>query len=545
MSCARRQAAHGILALWAAVLIAACAGEQRAGAGKIAAGTIVISASADADVLFPPIILSVQGKQVADQIFDNLADIGDDLNTIGDVGFKPRLASSWSWAPDTSWIEFKIDRNAKWHDGVPVRARDVRFTFGLVKDTLLSSPLSTNLDEVDSVTETDSLTARVWIRRHPPDEFFKISSQIAILPSHLLEGIKPAALRSSAFASNPVGSGRFRFSAWDRGVRIVLVADTTNYRGRPEADRVIWLVSPDYPAAALRFLSGTADFLDVVTPSFLARIAGSGGHVIKTGPSLDYGYVGFNLRDASGKSPHPIFGDRATRRALVMAVDRASLIKSVFDTLAVLNHGPFTRAVATSDTTFGLPFDSAAAARTLDSLGWRRGASGMRARNGVPLAFRLIVPSSSSVRMKFAVLLQDQWKRAGVAVKIEPLEVNAFGAQMESRKFEAMLNAWHLDPDPASFRDEWSSSQMKPGGFNVSSYSDPAFDATADSAAREPDPVRSTALYRRAYRILDADAPAMWLYELRNAFGVSDRIETVGLRPDAWWARLADWKIKK
>jgi peptide/nickel transport system substrate-binding protein len=512
--------------------------------GKGKAGTIVISASADADALLPPLILSVQGKQIADQIFDNLADIGDGLNTIGDAGFTPRLATSWSWAPDSSWIDFSINPMARWHDGEPVRANDVAFTFHLVKDTALASPIATNLDDVDSVSEADSLTDRVWLHKHPPDEFFKLATQVAILPAHLLKNVKPADLRSSPLASKPVGSGRFKFDRWDRGARVVLVADTGNYRGQPSVDRVIWTISSDYTGAALRFVSGAADFLDVVKPDFVARISGSGARVVITVPSLDYGYIGFNLRTADGKAPHPIFSNRAVRRALVMAVDRSAIVRSVFDSLAVASHGPFTRAIPTSDTTVGIPYDTAAAAKTLDSLGWRRGPSGIRARNGVPLAFPVIVPSSSTIRMRVAVLLQAQWRLLGVDMRIDPMETNSFGASLESKKFDAILNAWHLDPDPASFRDEWSSSQMKPGGFDVSSYSNPAFDATADSAAREPDRVKAIQLYHRAYHILDDDAPAMWIYELKNAFGVSNRIQPAGLRPDAWWSRLAEWTIK-
>jgi ABC-type dipeptide transport system, periplasmic component len=454
------------------------------------------------------------------------------------------LATSWTWAPDSSSIDFAINPIARWHDGEPVRAKDVAFTFRLVKDTALASPIATNLDDVDSVSEADSLTARVWLHKHPPDEFFKLATQVSILPAHLLESIKPTELRASPLASKPIGSGRFKFDRWERGSRVVLVADSGNYRGRPNVDRVIWIISSDYTSAALRFVSGAADFLDVVKPDFLARISESGHQVVKTGPSLDYGYLGLNLRTADGNGPHPIFSNREVRRALVMAVDRDAIVRSVFDTLAVVGHGPFTRAVPTSDTTIGIPYDTASAAKTLDSLGWRRGPSGIRARNGIPLSFPVIVPSSSPIRMRVAVLLQAQWRAAGVDLKIDPMETNAFGARMESKKFDAMLNAWHLDPDPASFRDEWSSSEMKPGGLNVSSYSNPAFDATADSAARERDPAKSVQLYRRGYRILDDDAPAMWLYELKNAFGVSDRIQPVGLRPDAWWSRLGDWTIK-
>jgi peptide/nickel transport system substrate-binding protein len=130
-------------------------------------------------------------------------------------------------------------------------------------------------------------------------------------------------------------------------------------------------------------------------------------------------------------------------------------------------------------------------------------------------------------------------------VRIEPLELNAFGSRMDSRKFEALLNAWHIDPTPSTVREEWASSEIRKGGYNAASYSSPAFDAVIDSAVKEMNPERSAALYRRAYRILTEDAPAMWLYELRNAQGVSKRIHTVGIRADAWWANLADWSVDK
>lgn len=526
------------------VLLIACSpdGGTRATKGPVG-GTIVLSSAADADILLPPLTLTLLGKQIVDQIFDNLADIGPSLNTVGDAGFTPRLSDRWSWAPDSMSVSFHINPKARWHDGASVSAEDVRYTFRLVKDTSLASPLSSNLDNVDSVSVVDSLTARVWFHQRTPDAFFKAASPVAILPSHLLKKTSAAALRESPFATAPVGSGRFRFAAWDRGARIALKADSTNYRGRPNADNVIWLVSADYPAAALRFLGGDADFLDVVKPELISQVKAKGRDVIVSQGSLDYGYVAFNLRDARNSGPHPVFGDRETRRALVMAIDRSAVVRSVFDTLGLVAHGPATRILATSDTTIGLPYDPQRSSVILDSLGWRRGADGMRSRGKTPLAFALIVPSSSPIRNRIAVLLQEQWRKAGANVRIEPLEVNTFGSRMNSRKFESLLNAWHIDPTPSSVREEWASSEIRNGGYNATSYRNPEFDAVIDSAVKEMNPARSVALYRRAYRILTEDAPAMWLYELRNAQGVSKRIHVTGIRPDAWWANLADWSV--
>jgi peptide/nickel transport system substrate-binding protein len=306
---------------------------------------------------------------------------------------------------------------------------------------------------------------------------------------------------------------------------------------------VIWLVAADYNTAALRFLSGGADFLDVVKPEFIARASEGGRHTVQAIPSLSYGYVAFNLRQSRNRGPHKILAERAVRRALVMAVDRRALVRNVFDTLGVVGHGPVTRAMTTSDSTIGLPFDTLAAGRALDSAGWVRGADGVRARRGVPLTFSLMVPTSSAIRMRFAVLLQEQWRRMGVAVRIDQLELTTFGSRLEARDFDAALNAWQIDPDPASVREEWMGAQNGKGGFNYVSYNSPAFNALADSAAKESDRNRSVGLYQRAYRQLTDDAPAMWLYELQNVFGVSKRIQPQSMRPDAWWANLADWRV--
>lgn len=525
------------ITLSAVLLLSACSSDKHVG------GTIVLSSAADADVLFPPLTLTLMGKQVVDQVFDNLADIGPSLNTVGDAGFTPRLADRWHWGADSQSVAFHMNPRARWHDGVSVSAEDVRYTFQLVKDTSLASPLASNLDNVDSVSVSDSLTAVVWFHRRTPDAFFKVASPVVILPAHLLRQTATTALHESSFTRAPVGSGRFRFAAWDRGSRIVLKADSGNYRGRPVADQAIWLVSPDYQAASLRFLGGTADFLDVVRPELIPQAKAKGADIIVSPGSLDYGYAAFNLRNASNTGPHPIFGDRETRRALVMAVDRSAIVRNVFDTLGLVAHGPATRIMPTSDTTIGIPYGPEQAARTLDSLGWKRGTDGLRARGKTPLAFTLMVPSSSAIRTRIAVLLQEQWRKAGANVRVETLELNTFGGRMEERKFEALLNAWHIDPTPSSVREEWASSEIKKGGYNATSYRNPVFDAVIDSAMNEMNPSRSVELYRRAYRILTDDAPAMWIYELRNVHGVSKRIHPVGIRPDAWWADLADWSV--
>ena len=132
-----RPALHRSASVRALVLAAStlgCSRERGASSSSSGVGTIVIAAAADADHLFPPLVVGTQGKQVVDLVYDYLADPPENLNTIGDSGFTPRLARRWTWAKDSLSIAFQLDPRARWHDGRPVTASDVRFTFDLITD---------------------------------------------------------------------------------------------------------------------------------------------------------------------------------------------------------------------------------------------------------------------------------------------------------------------------------------------------------------------------------------------------------------------------
>lgn len=512
-----------LLGLIGVLAVTGC-GPDKSAARAAGGGTLVVATAGDADNLFPPLTMTDQGRQVTDQIFDYMADIGPQLNTIGDAGFTPRLAKSWTWAADSGSIAFHLNERARWHDGKPVTASDVRFTFRLLTDSALGSPIAATLGGIDSVTVRDSLTAVVWYARRTPEQFFTFVYNVAILPEHLLRDIPVKSLASSQFARHPIGSGRFRFGRWDGGSRIEIVSDTNNYRGRAKLDRVIWLVTPDMPAAATRLLTGEADFLEVVQGPAVDQVIASPRARLLTAPSLDYGFLAFNVR-------RPPFNNRDVRRGLSMAVDRALLARSIFDTLAVPGLGPVTRALQASDGVSAIKYDSAAAAKILSA--------------HAPISFRILVPTSSAVRMKYATLLQAQYRRFGVKVTIEPLEVNAFVRKLSTGDFDAVLNAWHTDPSPAAVLQAWGSMSLPPQGANFSGYRNAGFDALVDSAARTFDPVRARTYYARAYAVIDGDAPAVWLYEPRNVSGINRRVHVAGTRADAWWSGLPEWTVSQ
>ncbi len=507
-------------------------------------GTVVISVPAEPDNLLPPITVSQSGQQAEALVFQHLAEIGSGLNTVGDAGFTPSLATGWNWAKDSLSIAFHLDPSARWHDGQPVRAADVAFSFALYTDPKTASPTATLLTNIDSVSVRDSLTAVVWFKKRTPEQFFDIADQMFVLPKHLLATADRALLASTPFASQPVGSGPFRFVRWTRTQALELAADTTAGRRRAQLDRVVFNMAPDPVTAFTRVAAGEADVYEAVRPNNVADVARNAQLKLLVVPSLDYNYLGFNLVDVTTGKPHPIFGDRNVRRALTMATDRRSIVRNIYDTLAVQARGPFVSALASADPTLvPLPFAPDSAAKLLDAAGWVLGADSLRHKAGKPLAFSILVPSTSLPRMRAAVLLQEQFRKIGADVKIESPDMGTFVGRMGTRTFDTMINQWGPDPGASSVVDSWSSAAATKGGNNMGAYRSPAFDAQVDSGVAAFAPTEMKRHFAAAWRIIADDAPAIWLAEPRRVMAIQKRIITAGMRPDAWWAGIAQWQI--
>ena len=311
-------------------------------------------------------------------------------------------------------------------------------------------------------------------------------------------------------------------------------------------DGVVFVVAGQGATVAARLLAGEADFVEQLSPPDFAQLPHDGAVRAQPYGGFDYAFLLFNQRDARAPDrPHPVFVDHDLRRALTLAIDRPTVVRSVFDSLARPAIGPFSRTQWTADTTLrGIPFDPAGAAHLLDSLGWRdANGDGVRERGGRALAFSLLVPASSRPRQAAAVLLQAQFKAVGVRVSIEQVDFNAFYDRARRGAFDAMVSVVRTSPSPRGVRDWWGTRGPGRGANNWGRWSNASFDAQVDSAlaATETDAVRTH--LRAAYQAAIDDAPAIWLYEPRFFAGMHRRLTVGALRPDAWWSGVAEWSI--
>ncbi|MDQ8155514.1 MAG: ABC transporter substrate-binding protein, partial [Gemmatimonadota bacterium] len=386
---------------------------------------------------------------------------------------------------------------------------------------------------------------RVHFRERTPEQFYAFVYTLIPLPAHRVAAIADTALHDAPDVRAPVGSGPFRFVSWTPRAALELRADAAYYRGRPRLDGVVFVVAAQGATVAARLLGGEADFLEQLAPPDFAQLPKDGTVRAQPYGGFDYSFVQFNVRHGATAAPHPLFGDRALRRALTMGVNRAALVRSVFDSLARPAIGPFSRTQWTADTTLrGIPFDSLGALRALDSLGWSdRNGDGVREQGDRTLSFSILVPASSRTRQAAAVLLQAQLKALGVRVTIEQADFNAFLDRAHRGAFDALVGGVRTNPSPRGVRDLWGSPGPARGAQNWGAWTNHVFDAQVDSAlsATNTDAVR--AHFRLAYQVAIDDAPAIWLYEPRMFAGTHRRLTVGTLRPDAWWADVAQWSI--
>jgi len=508
-------------------------------------GTVVIAAAGEPDILLPPVTELSTSRDVYDQLFLKLADLGMSGNTIGDEDFQPQLAERWEWDGPVTLV-FHLDPRARWQDGRAVTAGDVVFTYDAYTDSLVNSPFRSSLRLISAVTARDSLTAVFRFRQRYPEMFYDAVYQMRILPAHLLRTIPRDQWRSAPFGRAPVGDGPYRFVAWKAGESLELAADSTFYLGRPHIRRVIVRFTPNLQVVTTQLVAGEADVTEQLgSPDNVKRACAAPQLACYPYKGAAYGYLGFNLATPGDSTkPHPLFGDRELRRALVMAVDRTRLLRNVFGDFAKVPPGPISQLAWIWDPeTRELPHDSAQAARLLTRLGWIDSDSdGVRDRAGQKLAFRILVPTTSASRRLYARLLQEQFRTIGAEVQLDEVDLGLFSERARTGRFDAVLYTWNTDPTPSSsIPQTWTQAGL--GRSNHGRYVNPAFDRLADRAVGAMNRAEARRLWRTAIEVLNQDAPAIFLFAPDAVAAAHRRITDVTIRPDSWLALLRTWRI--
>ena len=519
-----------------ALFLAACGGEGPGAGGEIGdpvpGGTGIVAVSSDFQAFNPVTNTAIVTDEVNKfMLFTPLVQYNEDAEVI------PYLAESWDL--DDQGVTFRLRNDVLWHDGQPVTAEDVKFTFDLAKNPETASLLeSAYLTMVRSATVIDPHTIRFdFVAPHsqPLDAFWW-----APVPRHILQNVAPGELAQHSFSREPIGSGPFRFVSWESGQSLTLEANEQYPQalgGRPMLDRVVFRVIPESTTRLTELLTGTIDMNYTVLPDEARQVEGQRGVELKHFPGREFLYVGWN----NEREP---FNDPRVRQALGLAIDRQNIIDALMFGYAQPAAGMVPPWSPLHPDVEPIGHDPAAAQRLLAEAGWTdTNGDGILDRNGQPLRFTLIT-SENRLRQDIATVVQQQLRRVGVDAQVRFMEFQTLLQQHRGRDYDAALAGWTLDNFKVDPTPLFSCEQARrEASANRAGYCNPEADRLMAAGLRETDPGRAQQIWADFTRVIQQDQPITFLFWTEELAGVGPRVQRVEMDSRGRLVNVGQWWV--
>jgi peptide/nickel transport system substrate-binding protein len=525
----------------AALLLAACGGGGGAKPGENAGppqtgGMAVVAVTSDFQAFNPVVNThSTTDDLIRFMLFTPLIQYDAKLNPV------PWLAQSWDLS-DTA-VVFHLRNDVKWHDGQPVTAEDVKFTFDLAKDTTTASLIgSAYLGMVKSATVVDPQTIRFsFTAPHAQalDDFWW-----APVPRHLLQNVPPAQLAQAPYNRAPVGSGPFvlKPGAWKPNETLTLEANPAfpaGLGGRPRLDRVVFRIIPEATTMVTELVNGTTDVIGwTLQPDQAVQVQQQPQLTLKHFPSREFTYVAWN-------GTRPPFNDAAVRRAMGMAIDRASIIKGLMRGFAVPAVGMIPSWSPMYTAIPPLPFDANQAKAALAQAGWRdTNGDGIVEKDGKPLRFTLMVNSANRLHQDMAQVIQQELRAIGAQVDVRTQEFQTMLRQYKARDYDAVIANWSLDTFKVDPTPLFSCAESKvPNSSNRTGYCNPRADALMEQGLRSTDAAQAKQTWQQYFQLIQQDQPLTFLFWSEDMAGVGPRLQGVVMDARSKLANVKDWWI--
>ena len=460
-------------------------------------GTLVAAINAEPDQLDPQVTSAYVSFQVLENVFDTLVEPDENLEMV------PSLAESWEVSDDGLTYTFTLRDGVTWHDGTPLTASDVVYSYGRIRE---SANNGWRFGTVTDVTAPDDSTVVFTLSAPTPNLLANIGAfkGMAI--------VQQANVESGDITTAPIGTGPFKVASWTSGDSIELVRNDDYWGGAPSLAGVTYRFIPDTTVALTSLQSGDVQWTDNLPPQQVSGLKESTDVVVETVPSNDYYYF------ATNEAREP-FNDARVRQAMAWAIDRDAIVQAALFGNATVNQ---TAIPATS----GWYFDYAPYSRDLDK------AKALLKEAGVAdgLEMDLMVVSSDNQSVTDAQVIAANLADIGITVNIRQLDVSTWLADQADGNFDAYLWSWIGNLDPSDF---YYAQHHSGGGFNAQGYSNPEVDQLLDAAATETDQAARKALYDDAAKLIVDDASYVYLYNPEIAQGYSPNVEGYTVRGDA------------
>jgi peptide/nickel transport system substrate-binding protein len=481
-------------------------------------GALVVAQAADVSGLDLVRVVDSESIEVGEILFEGLTRWHP-----GTVDVEPGLATAWHVSPDGLRWTFELRAGVVFHDGTPLDADAVVYSFervtnprhahyiagedgnywrGLLKNVEQVSAISTQLVEIDVV--------------HP---YAPLLGELAMFPI-----VSPAAvgLWGDEFRRHPIGTGPFAFDSWDPGDHVVVKRFERYWGDRPRLARIVFRVVVDARQRLVDLQSGSVDLAAAILPDEQSFVELHPDLVLRRTPSNDVSYLAFNMM-------HKPFDDRRVRRAISYAINKEPIVKLAYQGRAIAADGPLPPGqwgYHVPSTRYG--YDPELARKLLDEAIAAHAFDPSR-------VYKLYAPETPRAYLaqpqRVAYYLQAALARIGIVTEVVLQPIREHSASVERGDHDLALFGWigdTGDPDNFLYVLLHSDNAVPGSAQNIAFYKNPALDKLLVEAQAAIDEPSRSKLYAQAQDIVAEDAP--WAPLAHSELVVAARAELGGLQ---------------
>jgi peptide/nickel transport system substrate-binding protein len=464
------------------------------------------------DTLNPGTAILSEAYDLFELVYDSMFDLQLDGT------YTPGLAESWDVSDDGKVWTFKIRQGVKFHDGEPLTAKDIVFSYNFYQSHEDFPYLPVYTEYFDSVEAPDDSTVVITLSEAIPN----MESQLIflyVIPEHIWAQYDDPTAASEFENTEMIGSGPFKMVEYKQGEFVHLAAVKDHYLTPPKVDEVVFQTFANQDALVQALITGQVDMITEMPNTAVPTLRNAQNVQLVTGaplaPELNdiipNQVAPENCPAEDGVcSGHPALRDRNVRLALAYATDKQKIIDVVLLGLGTpgLTLIPDGLGVWYNDTIKDYPFDIDEANRILDEAGYAdTDGDGVREMpDGTnPLNFRLYWNNDSSTNPRIAELLAETWSQIGVKLQPQALDPDALTSVCcPTFDFDIILWGWGSDPDPGFLLSVHLTDEI-PTGNSETGYSNPEYDALYAQQATALDPDKRREIVWNMQEILHRD----------------------------------------
>ena len=456
---------------------------------------------------------------------------------LGTTNIVPGLAQSWTIAPDGLTYTFKLRPGVKFHGSAkfkPTRdmnADDILFSYNRMADpkhpfhsTAVGQTFAYYEDMglekiVDKLEKVDNMTVRFKLKHAEAPFLADLAMDFAsILSAEYADKMK-AAGTPDVIDREPVGTGPFQFTSYQKDAVIRYKAFDAYWGGRPKIDNLIYAITPDASVRYAKLKAGECHVMAFPKPADIAAMKADKNITLLSKEGLNVGYIGFNVE----KKP---FDSKLVRQALSMAVDKQTILKTVYQGAGQLAKNLIPPMMwSYNDQIKDFPYDVAKAKALMVKAGYGNGVT-------IDLWYLPVSRPYNPDGKRMAVLIQADWEKIGVKTRLLTYEWGEYKKRSKSGEQGAMMFGWTGDNgDPDNFFVPILSCAAVEGGGNTARWCNKAFEEQIAKAKTAPTQAERAKFYEQAQVIAHDEAP---LLEIAHSVRFTPvRKEVVGFQMDA------------